>query len=769
MKLINANSVKTSLVSIIFTIGFSGLVAQVLLLRELLIVFAGNELSIGVILSNWLILGGMGSFIMSKWAEKIKNRMEVFVTFVILLSLSLPVAIYLTRDLKNIIGVALGEGLGFSTILYSSFLILLPISVINGALFTIACKICSTYIGKDAYSIGKVYVYGTIGTIVGGIVWTYLLVPFFNSFQISIGLAILNLSACLFLALCSGKQSFVNKIITAVCIVLFLLFSYLLLSGGANSLHYQSIAKQWHPLNVVHYQNSIYGNIVVTETEGQFTFFLDGIEHITTPIPDIIAVEEFVHIPLLSHPNPRKLLVLGGGAGGVINEILKHPSVEIIDYTELDPLLIELIREFSTPLTEMELSDQRVRVKHIDGRYFLKTTENEYDLILVGPSNPSDVRTNRFFTKEFFNLAQQKLTDEGILLVTLPGGLAHISDELINLNVSIYRSLRSVFPYVRAFSGTGKNLYLASENDGIHKLDNELLMDRIMMRSPEEDQAIPWHIERMLHPGWTDWFSQFAQGGTLFTNHDFRPRGVFYSLAHWNTLYAPYLRLPFQWFSRISLFFLFSVFIVLTVCVLLFRNKKKSYHKLGIPLCVSTTGFAGMVFDLALIFTFQAIFGYVFAWIGLLIATFMAGIAVGAILMMYVFGKIKNEIKLFIGIDVALICFALVLPFIFILLQPFLDSQFIFPFLKGLFLFLSFISGLLVGGQFPLANKIYLKLRGESNFTGTAGLIYGADLLGGGIGGIVGGIILLPLLGLLGTCLVIVFTKIASLAIIANR
>jgi len=190
---------------------------------------------------------------------------------------------------------------------------------------------------------------------------------------------------------------------------------------------------------------------------------------------------------------------------------------------------------------------------------------------------------------------------------------------------------------------------------------------------------------------------------------------------------------------------------------------------LGIPLCVSTTGFAGMVFDLALIFTFQAIFGYVFAWIGLLIATFMSGIAVGAILIMSVFSKINNEIKFFIGIDIALICFALVLPLIFILLRPFLDNQFIFPFLKGLFLFLSFISGLLVGGQFPLANKIYLNLKGEANFTGTAGLIYGADLLGGGIGGIVGGIILLPLLGLLGTCLVIVFAKIASFAIIASR
>jgi len=765
----NENLIKKSLLLTMFTLGLSSLVAQMVLLRELLIVFAGNELSIGIILANWLLLGGLGSIIMGKWAEKIKHRIEIFVGMIILLTISLPAVIYLIRILKNILGVAIGEGLGFSAIMYSSFLILIPISIPNGALFTLGCKISAAFFDSNAVSIGKIYVYGTIGTIAGGIIWTYLLLPFLNAFQISIALAVLNLFACLIFIFLSRKRGALKRVIIAACGIFFIFCAYLLFTDGANSLHHRTIEKQWEPLNVVHYQNSIYGNIVVTETEEHYTFFLDGIEHITLPIPNIIAVEEFVHTSMLSHPYPRKILVLGSGAGGVINEILKHPSVEMIDYTELDPLLIELIRRFPKPLTEMELNDNRVRVKHVDGRYFLKTTENEYDLILVGPSNPSDVRTNRYFTEEFFYLAQERLTENGILVITLPGCLTHITEELRDLNVSIFQTLKMVFSNVRAFPGEGRNLFLASNSEEIQKMDKALLIRRLKERNPDADLAIPWHIERLLHPGWTQWFMRFAEGGTLRTNHDFMPRGVFYSISHWNTRYAPYLRIPFQLLQMINLPMLFVLFIAFIMLILIFRNKNKQSHAFGIPLCIASTGFAGMVFDLALIFTFQAIYGYVFAWIGLLIATFMTGIAGGAMTMISAFKRLKSDLKTFIGVDLAIICFALVLPFIFILLRPYLSVDGIFPYLKGLFLGLSFISGFLVGAQFPLANKLYLDLKGKSNFTGTAGLIYGADLLGGGIGGILGGVILLPLLGLLGACLVIVFLKLASLVIMVSN
>ena len=136
---------KKKLVFALLIMGFSGIVAQILLLRELLITFYGNELSIGIILANWLILEAFGCFFVGKRAERIKRPIQGFIILQLIFSLSLPFAVYLTRIFKEVIGYTAGEGLGLIPMLYSSFLILSLVSITHGALFTFGCKIYSLY------------------------------------------------------------------------------------------------------------------------------------------------------------------------------------------------------------------------------------------------------------------------------------------------------------------------------------------------------------------------------------------------------------------------------------------------------------------------------------------------------------------------------------------------------------------------------------------------------------------------------------------------
>ena len=136
------------LVFAVLVMGFSGIVVQILLLRELLITFYGNELSIGIILANWLILEAIGAFFLGKRVERISRQLQGFVSLHLLFSLSLPFAIYSTRILKEIIGATLGEGLGLLPIFLSSFFILALPSIAHGALFTFCCKIYSLFLIK---------------------------------------------------------------------------------------------------------------------------------------------------------------------------------------------------------------------------------------------------------------------------------------------------------------------------------------------------------------------------------------------------------------------------------------------------------------------------------------------------------------------------------------------------------------------------------------------------------------------------------------------
>ena len=751
----------------ILVMGFSGLVAQILLLRELLIVFSGNELCIGIILANWLILEAFGSYALGRRAEISKFKLEAFAVITIIFSLSLLIAIYQTRILKGVIGISIGESIGFLTMFYSSFLVLFAVSILHGALFTYSCRIYSQFSSPDASSVGRVYVYETVGTIIGGVVCTYFLIPYYNTFQVATGLVLMNFIICLVLLAPFWKKGLFSKTVLVVLSVLTFFSGYLLFAGKTDILHNYSIKSQWKNQNIVHYQNSQYGNICILENQGQYIFFLDGIPNIITPIPDIPSIEEFVHLPLLAHPAPSRILILSGGAGGIINEALKYPSIEAIEYAELDPLLLDLLRKFPTPLTESELNDKRVKIKHVDGRLLLKTTQNKYDLIFIGIQEPSSLQSNRFFTNEFFSLAKEKLNKDGILVLGLPGSLTYLNKELRNLNSCIFNTLESVFSHIRVFPGDGRNIFLSSDSQEITQIDTIKITERLIQRNIKADVIVPWYIEKKLHQGWQDWFTRFLEVGSKKINSDFTPVGLFYSISHWNSVFAPSLRWIFSQLERITTRSVVLLFIIFILLCFFFRSKNRQFFGKGISLSIFTTGFAGMIFALMIIFTFQSIYGYVFSWIGILVASFMAGAACGAMITTTVVTRIRSCLKLFIKIELAIICFSIAFPFVILAAHEYLgrlDGFFVF---RVFFLVISFISGLLTGSQFPMANKLYSQ--NSRSLSQTAGLLYASDLLGGWFGGILGAVVLLPVLGLPGTCITVGLFKLASLTVIATQ
>ena len=192
---------KTSLL----IMGLSGIIAQIILLRELLVSFQGNELTLGIILANWLVLEAFGSFFIGKTVERTLRKMETFVLLQLIFSLAFPLVLYLSRILKNILLTTPGEALGLGPIFTSSFLILLPVAIPHGALFTYGSKLYAQSFREEAASIGKVYVLETIGTILGGLGITYLLIPYLNSFEIAFLLSLINSLVSAFL-LWPGRQ-----------------------------------------------------------------------------------------------------------------------------------------------------------------------------------------------------------------------------------------------------------------------------------------------------------------------------------------------------------------------------------------------------------------------------------------------------------------------------------------------------------------------------------------------------------------------------------
>jgi spermidine synthase len=741
--------------------GFSGLVAEIVLLRELMIVFSGNELCIGVVLANWLILEAFGCFFLGGLLKKSKNKPTTYTLITVLFSFSFLAAVFLIRMLKHILGVSIGESIGLLPLFYSSFLILLPVSILHGSLFPFSCQLYYLYSGREATSAAKVYVYETVGTIIGGIICTYLFVLYLNTVKVAFLLLLVNAAACTILLTPYRQTGLFQKSSLGLLSALILFSSYMLFSSRADELHRFSIQAQWKNLPVVHYGNSPYGNICVVKNEGQYIYFIDGVPEIMTPIPDMPSVEEFVHIPLLAHPNPEEILIVSGGAGGVINEALKHPSIESVRYAELDPMILSLLRKFSTSLTESELTDDRVQIDPVDGRLLLKTTSDTYDLIFIGIEDPANLQANRFFTREFFSLAEKRLNQGGILVLEGPGSLTLLNEELKNINGTIFHTLDSVFSHIRVMPGDGGNVFLSSDSPDVTEVDTEQIVKRLKDRNITAEVIVPRYIKNKLHQGWQRWFFDFIAGSSEKINYDFKPLAMYYSIAHWNALFAPAFGQIFNQFERIQMWHIVVLFLLFLLLFFLFRSRNIRFVRSSVPFSILSTGFAGMIFDLVVIFAFQSLYGYVFSWIGILVALFMAGAACGAFLITRIRERIQSSVNIFKIIELIIICFSLVLPFVFIAGENLMSTPLGRIMLKVLFLIIPFLSGSITGSQFPLGNFLYIKLSG-GDVSRTAGLLYASDLVGGWAGGIVGAVVLLPVLGLTGTCMTVGLMKLTS-------
>jgi spermidine synthase len=556
-----------------------------------------------------------------------------------------------------------------------------------------------------------------------------------------------------------------QRVLWILSILLFFVFAYGLLPQTSSTINESSIHSQWRNLNVIHNENSIYGNITVTKKGEQFTFFTNGVPSITTPIPNIASVEDFVHFSMLFHEKPESVLVLSGGAGGMIHETLKYP-VRRVDYVELDPLLLRLVQKFSTPLTQSELSDPRVRIHYTDGRFFIKRTRDRFDLIFIGLPAPQELQTNRLFSSEFFSIAKGKMNLDGIIALSLPGSLTYISPELRDLNRCILETLKTVFRSVRIIPGD-TNLYLASDSSKLERVTSADIVKRLEDRKIKTSLFTKSYLEFRLHERWLKWFLESMERKEVQINSDFRPIGVFLSLSYWNALFSPSLAGIFKWFEGFSLRISIAFMILFTLLMSLVFVKRPSLSRQSIPYAIFTTGLVGMIFNLAVIFTFQTFYGYLYHQIGLLIAIFMFGVALSSFYMTRYLERIERDSHLFLKTEICIIFFAFLFPFVFSIPSQYLEKTVLSLLVYPLFLIMSFFSGACIGLQFPLASKIYLALPGKEGTLGhTAGLLYGADLLGGFLGGLFGGILLLPILGLKESCFMMAMIKISSLVLL---
>jgi spermidine synthase len=591
--------------------------------------------------------------------------------------------------------------------------------------------------------IGSIYTLEAVGSMIGGAMTSAILVRYLDAISITAVFAVLNIAAALYFAVAENRPKF-------KFIALFLIIAILSMwpLGAIDLIKQYSLKKQWRGYNLIASKDSIYGNVAIVKEQENYSLFDNGL-HLYT-IPDLQSAENSSHLALLQHPHPESVLLIGGGIGGVAEEILKEPVKEL-DYVEPDPLIIKMSQKYLPESYVRALKDARVSIKSVDGRFYVKSTDKKYDCIIVRLGDPYTAYLNRYYTSEFFEEVSRILKEGGILSLSMTSSESFISVPLAEFLASIYESLKAVFPGCVMLPGDTA-IFLASKNNK-YIVNPKSLETLIKERSLDTKYVREYYLSSRLSQRNFAYIKKAVEDRPgVKPNHDFRPAAYYYGLIFWTTLFrdsafSTFLRSisPALIWQGIGL-----IIIILALIPLFFKRS----FKRAVLLAVVTGGFSMMAFQVLILLAFQAMYGYLFYQLGIILTTFMAGVAVGAVFATRATEKLGKERTFLIAVQGDFLLYSLILP-VFLIKS---GSIALFPVMSA-------VAGFIGGSQFPIAAKVLTKRQGDPGAVG--GTVYAFDLIGSFFGAIFTGALFVPVLGIKNTCLAVALINLVILCLLA--
>jgi spermidine synthase len=677
--------------------GLTSITTQIILLRQFMVIFYGNELIMGVILANWMLLTGFGSYL-GRFSDKIKNQPSL-IFLLLVMQAALPiVTVFLLNDLRNII-FPVGRMIGVIEVFYSSIILLLPLCLVSGFLFTLFCSHAYRYYTKNLT--GKVYGFESMGSIIGGVLFNVIFVFYLNTFQSLLILLTINLLTAFFYSLLvKGVWKYILVPLTLLCIGLVIYFDP------------DDLVKKRLYINqdVLYQKETPFGNIVVTKTEDQINFYENGL--ILFSSNNTIESEESVHYGMIQHPDPKNVLILSGGISGTLNELLKY-RIDSVDYIEMNPWIIKTSEKFL-----QRPDDKRISIINEDPRLFLRKTGHTYDVVLINLPEPTTAQINRYYTSEFFRELSLRLNPCAVVSTSLASTANYMSPEQQRIQSVFFNTLHSVFKNILIVPG-GKNYFLSSDCSlDIHiaehvrqkELDNKFVNAYYIVDSQLKDRSdqIMASLDK-------------ASG----LNRDFKPVSYLQQLLLWLSYFKVDYRIPL------------AIIIVLMILVIVLFNATN--------LGMFAGGFAASSLEFLILIAFQVIYGYVYQMTGVIITVFMAGLAVGSLVVNRYMTDANQRNYRFILFGIALYSFLLPLA-----LQAMNRYNLHAMAINTFFIALTLIISILTGMLFAQASVIRNGSIGK-----TSGTLYSADMLGSAFGVLIVSSFLLPWLGIIKVCFII--------------
>jgi len=711
-------------VLLLIILGAISSVTQLILGRELTSTLAGNEIVLGIVLGGWMIITALGTAL-KNLALAISKSSQIYIALLCLLPLITIIQVIFIRLARVILGLGgLEVSPCFCTVL--TLTVLSPFCILNGLLLTAGAFLLQTQDlqGLPSLSVGRAYGADSLGWVIGGILFAFCLVWLLDHIT-----ALACIGACLIAFFIIPKGSSTSQSnpssntkrrwVLFQIAVLGVYLSVLLFD-----IEEASTQAMIAPQTKIFKANSPYGRVVIGTSGSQTNIWQNGV--VVYSIPDVAHSEELTHYAMCQRTSPKRVLLLSGSIGNLIQEVLKY-NPENIDCVELDPGLLKAIQRLHPQL----INHSQVAFVCDDPRRFVKRTTNQYDVVILNTPDPASLQLNRMYTLEFFNDVCARLSENGVCITQLGSYQNYLSKDSIMMFSSLAATLKTVFSHVTILPGL--RLYFISSQAPLDTNIVTLLRERGI--------TVNWlrkeYLEAILTP------SRLGEIQTATTlsvpkNTDYRPYLVNLKLKHWTSQF----RSPFPTFVSLAA--------LVAVGYTLIKGRLST--------ALFFSGFSAAVIEIIVLILAQIITGALYYQLTALITAFMAGVALGSWLGAG-FSTLTSQ-----GKSVTTLCisnakryFAITFVCVSVLMIMPLAVKPCYTYLGfvgttlvlGLF---SIFAGACLGWQIALASLIQQFTSNESK--PMPHKIFSLDFLGGCMGMLLAPIILVPTYGIITTCCV---------------
>jgi spermidine synthase len=732
-------------------LGILGTAAQVVLVRELLVAFTGNELTIALTLAVWVLAVAAGSLVFAKMSP---SRRPSAATIVIITALAVPFQVVSIRLLHAAVS-GVGEMLSPWIMALLALAGASPPAVLTGAAFVALAAGAAGATSERPLPL--VYGFEALGAALAGLALGAYLLDAWNPLAIVALAGLVGLAGAwaALPAAAPRRRAWPRKVVLAAAAAVLLV-----LIAGSNRADWALRQAEWRPLKLGLVTESRYNCIVVASRDSIHHFYETGALAFT--IPDPMYAEESAHIPLAYHPGPHRVLVIGGVGSGVIGEILKHKCVIAVDYVEPDPVLVSAIETFAPPGWLRGTLPGLVGAYYGDGREYVARTRSMYDVAIVCVGSPTTLQVNRYYTLEFLRSAERILDRNGILALKIPVGGSYLGPDAGSLVATIVEAARKVFPNVLVLPGEYVHILASPGLDLAGQTG--LVSERLARRRVEAsyvNQFVLW--DRLSPRRIAEVDSVLAVYDSGVANSDLRPVAFSSAISIWQKHFRGgglVSRLSGSLTSpRAGLLLLAAGLVCAAACGLV-RGARASFPDL---LALYFVGLTTMSTQILCILGYQIASGYIYSRIAAIVAAFMVGMGVAATLC-GLSRRIASQrwTSYLAGLGLALS------PMVVLAAlrrlggdprqMPAGAADVVFP---AIALATGFLGGLAFAQRSAaMESRIPAVSR-------RAALAYSADLAGACVAGLATGLLMVPGLGMAGTAYAISGAGLAALAVVA--